>query len=281
MKIKTLLLLIIFIYVGNSDALNLSVTRKFNDIGGDLGKYNIILNSSFEIWLDSLGIQMPLGWLTSEAQDSGSAIRTTNAHSGVYALQLNGSDTSAYATTVALCQANHNYYFSAWCQTSSWVAGSFIISWFKITQQPAGNPTIIPIIRSTNYYNYSQMLQSPDSAILVNVNIVTLPYTTIYVDDVTLSDTILSGLEERAEYYSKQTRPLKFYPNPGQTNIEIISEKHIDCLALYDISGKIVTEIFKPPPKFSLNISHLPNGIYFIKSQVNNAISVFKFIKQN
>jgi hypothetical protein len=69
---------------------------------------NLILNSSFELWFDSLGIRMPFAWYTSEANDSGSATRTTDMHTGIYALKLTGSDTLAYAMTLSLCTAGHN-----------------------------------------------------------------------------------------------------------------------------------------------------------------------------
>ncbi|MCX8014809.1 MAG: T9SS type A sorting domain-containing protein, partial [candidate division WOR-3 bacterium] len=186
-----------------------------------------------------------------------------------------------YATTASLCQNNHNYYFSAWCKTTSWLAGSFIITWFKITQQPAGNPIIIPIIRSTSYYHYTQMLQSPDSAILVNINIVTLPFTTINVDDVTLSDTVLSGIEDGSNN-SKELSRLKFYPNPCRTNIEINYDEEIEHLALYDISGQLILKISHPsPPRLKLDVSKYPNGIYFIQQQANKKVAILKFIKQN
>jgi hypothetical protein len=103
---------------------------------------NMLLNSSFELWFDSLGIRMPFAWYTSEANDSGSATRTTDMHTGIYALKLTGSDTIAYAMTLSFCTAGHNYYFSGWTKSTVYIAGSFIITWLKLSQQPLMDPVI-------------------------------------------------------------------------------------------------------------------------------------------
>ncbi|MEA3432222.1 MAG: hypothetical protein U9R01_06070 [candidate division WOR-3 bacterium] len=49
---------------------------------------NILSNSSFEIWHDTLGLSAPNGWVTSELYNSSTAVRTTHAHTGTYAIQL-------------------------------------------------------------------------------------------------------------------------------------------------------------------------------------------------
>ncbi len=242
---------------------------------------NVLLNSSFELWFDSLGIRMPFAWYTSEANDSGSATRTTDMHTGIYALKLTGSDTMAYAMTLSLCTSGNNYYFSGWIKSTSFIAGSFIITWLKLSQQPVMDPVIIPILRNTSYHNYTQIVQAPDSAVLVNVNVVALPGVTIYVDDVTLRDTVLTGIEENRYPFSVDCRPLKIYPNPVKSVINIEYPTKVNQIELFDITGKTLRIINHPEIRNRpIDVSGLKDGIYFIKLTTGDKKIVEKFIVQ-
>lgn len=238
---------------------------------------NVLLNSSFEFWLDSLGVRMPFAWYTSETSDSGSAVRVLDPHSGIYALKLNGTDTSAYAFTVSLALAGHNYRFSGWCKSSSFLAGSFIITWLNFSQQLVGNPILIPIYRSTTWRQYTQIVQCPDSAVLVNVNIVALPYISLTVDDVTLTDTVLASIEEPLSY--RQTDVVQIYPNPAHDHFQIISNNENWQVLVYEITGKqIKTEINKIGNNLKVNTKSLADGIYFVKLIGNNKTEIRKLI---
>lgn len=239
------------------------------DTGMTERPYNIIMNSSYEIWIDSFGIRMPLGWYTSEASDSGSAVRTTDAHSGLYALQLTGTDTLAYATTLSFCTPGRYYYFSGWSKTTSYVGGSYIITWMKLSQQPVSAPVMIPITRHTSYFNNTQILQAPDSAVMVSVNIVALPNISVYVDDVTLSDTLLAGIEEK--YYSLFVirQSLKIYPNPASTYFIVDGLSPIDQgqITIYDVMGKVIkVQKFKGLKDEKILLNGIKNGVYFISA---------------
>ncbi|MEO0092317.1 MAG: T9SS type A sorting domain-containing protein [candidate division WOR-3 bacterium] len=247
---------------------------------------NILLNSSFEIWLDSMGVRMPFAWYTSEVNDSGSATRTTDCHSGLYAIKLTGSDTSAYAMTISISIPGSYYYFSGWCKTQSFTAGAFIITWLKLSQQPATSPTIIPVYYSNTYRNYTLFLQAPDSAVFVNVTIATLPYITIYVDDVTLSDTSLTGIEEQSELKQNKLIEINISPNPCQNSTTItckIPEPTRASLCLYDINGRLI-RILKQTAKNliiePLDTKDLKSGIYFIQLKTPQKTIIKKFIIQ-
>jgi hypothetical protein len=242
---------------------------------------NMILNSSFELWLDSLGVRMPFGWYTSEASDSGSAVRTTDMHSGIYALKLTGGDTMAYAMTITYCQAGHNYYFSGWAKSPSYIAGSFIITWLKLSQQPIMNPVIIPILLHTSYYNFTQIVQAPDSAILVNVDVVALPGVTLFADDVTLQDTVLAGIEENRSSPFASRQALKIYPNPAKSIIYISSPSSINQIELFDATGKIIRKINSSDLcNISLDIRHLKDGIYFVQTSTTDKKIMQKLVIQ-
>jgi hypothetical protein len=241
----------------------------------------MLLNSSFELWFDSLGIRMPFAWYTSESNDSGSATRTTDMHTGIYALKLTGSDTLAYALTLTLCTAGHNYYFSGWTKSTSFIAGSFIVTWLKLSQEPLMDPVIIPILRNTSYHNYTQIVQAPDSAVLVNVDVVALPGITIYVDDITLRDTVVAGIEENRFPISIDQRPLKIYPNPVKSAINIEFPTKVNQIEVFDITGKILRNINNPDMRNqSVDISGLKDGIYFLELTTHDKKIVEKFIIQ-
>ncbi len=242
---------------------------------------NILLNSSFELWLDSVGIRIPFGWYTSEPQDPGTAIRVMDPHTGIYAMQLNGSDTSAYAVTLSICFPGRYYNFSGWCKSNSLIAGTFIITWLKLSSQPVTDPVIIPIYRSTAWRQYTQLLQCPESTALVNVNIVTLPYISITVDDVTLTDTTLSGIEEKHIPFSVDQSTLKIYPNPCNERTQILLNEKSCSLVLYDITGKFIMNINKPTSeRINLDTRKLQNGIYFLQSVTEKTTLINKLIVQ-
>jgi len=221
---------------------------------------------------------MPFAWYTSEASDSGSATRTTDMHTGIYALKLTGSDTLAYAATITLCTAGHHYYFSGWTKSTSLVAGSFIITWLKLSQQPVMDPVIIPILRNTSYHEYTQIVQAPDSAVLVNVDIVALPGATIYTDDITLRDTVVSGIEENHENLSLDRRLLEIYPNPVKQILHISSQMPVSDITLYDVSGMMIKH--SVVSNHAIDISGLKDGIYFVQLCSGDKKTVKKFIVQ-
>lgn len=238
---------------------------------------NVILNSSFEFWLDSLGVRMPFAWFTSEASDSGSAVRVIDPHSGIYALKLNGSDTLAYALTASIAFSGHNYVFAGWCKSNSLIAGSFIITWLNLSQQIVGNPVIVPIYRSTNWQRYSQIVQCPDSANIVNVNVIALPTISLTVDDVTLTDTVLAGIQEKTYCHRKPATII--YPNPAPGIIHIETDNAPVFIEMYDVKGRradIQTQ--NETHGFKIDARHLPSGIYFVRTAMADQSNIQKVI---
>jgi hypothetical protein len=76
---------------------------------------------------------------------------------------------------------------------------------------------------------------------------------------------------------------LTVYPNPAKNSILISSQLLINSIQISDIIGKIIS-VYSPIPKplegIELNISNLPNGIYFLKTTDKNGnVLQTKFIK--
>lgn len=87
---------------------------------------NILLNSSFEQWFDTLGVQMPIGWLTSTFMYDSSATKSSTSHSGSYAVKLYNDSSIALVGTIAMVEGNRNYFFSGWAKCPSFLEGHLL-----------------------------------------------------------------------------------------------------------------------------------------------------------
>ncbi len=254
---------------------------------------NIIINPSFEIWLDTLGINLPLGWVTSEITFPGSATKSTDAHTGDFAVKLVGGDSIAFAATTTLVSPGNQYDFSGWCKCPSLLGGSFVIAWLTLLGQPVGSPTILPIIFSNNYREHTSSLTAPDSAFFVVVTVAALIQSTIYVDDVTL-DTLTGTDIDEVSNSNVKANQIIVQPNPFKqsTVIRIPNSKSNNSsseLNIYNLSGKLVKS-FSFSHQFQTT-SHcflwdgtdmfgqrLPPGVYFYCMPIFNSTYLTKEI---
>lgn len=160
---------------------------------------NLLVNPSFELWLDTLGVHMPLGWLTSEILRSGSARRDSNSHSGEWSVRLVGQDTAAFVSSAALVRPGRSYRFTGYARCPGVLGGSFALQFLSLSGRPIGGPQLIPVFYSgTVYRGYSQWVTSPDSAFVISVSCATLSGAELYVDDITLDDTTVQAVEEQS-----------------------------------------------------------------------------------
>ena len=74
---------------------------------------------------------------------------------------------------------------------------------------------------------------------------------------------------------------VRIFPNPsnGQFIVELIngSEK---CIEVMDLTGRIVMDKKTIEDRSDINISNLPNGVYYLRLRSNGEAKVFKVIKQ-
>lgn len=83
----------------------------------------------------------------------------------------------------------------------------------------------------------------------------------------------------------EQKEYLKIQPNPTSGKIDILARKiegtHIiEKMELINMEGKVVQEFGISPTKFSINIGHHPDGVYFLKIQTNLQTETFQVILQ-
>ena len=101
---------------------------------------------------------------------------------------------------------------------------------------------------------------------------VTLPESKFVIWDELTIDRVLSVSDLSSEFL--------IYPNPSKGTINIISEKHIDNIQIYDISGSLVIYkiIDKSTNKLIINFPQGACGVYFIKIGINGSILTEKVI---
>ena len=71
---------------------------------------------------------------------------------------------------------------------------------------------------------------------------------------------------------------INLYPNPSDNFVTINSDKSIQKIEVYNITGKLVKRLTNFENKISIN--NLSSGIYFLKFSSDNATAVKKIIKQ-
>jgi hypothetical protein len=74
--------------------------------------------------------------------------------------------------------------------------------------------------------------------------------------------------------------PVRLYPNPtsGQLNIDVAGVSAMNVV-ISDMSGKVIFEQKETSPTSSLEVSHLPQGIYFVTVTSEGRKGYLKFIK--
>jgi agmatine/peptidylarginine deiminase len=95
--------------------------------------------------------------------------------------------------------------------------------------------------------------------------------------EISLSATIVTGINE----WTIDNGELKIYPNPtdGQLIIEN-GELTIENVEIFDMMGKNVSRLTSHiSHPISIDISHLPSGIYFLRIQTENGVVMKKVIK--
>ena len=74
-------------------------------------------------------------------------------------------------------------------------------------------------------------------------------------------------------------KEMKIYPNPVNDILKFETERKIQTVKLFTVSGKLVMQ-FVNFPKNEINVSRLTPGIYFLKTYFKTGNKIIRFIKQ-
>ncbi|PIF44269.1 putative secreted protein (Por secretion system target) [Chryseobacterium sp. 52] len=135
-----------------------------------------------------------------------------------------------------------------------------------------GGTTSQLVVSGTSYYDLN--LANINSFKYFNNKIIAVGnYSDIYIID--FSNSSLATNENDA--VNKNVSKLLLYPNPTTSSIFFKTNVTLDKVQVYDTNGKIVS--FTKENK-GINISHLPQGIYFVKFESNGKWLTQKIIKK-
>jgi hypothetical protein len=81
--------------------------------------------------------------------------------------------------------------------------------------------------------------------------------------------------------FAMQGSEFQIYPNPSSGEFTVELKNGLNkTIEVTDLTGRVVLTNATSKDKVNINISHLSNGVYYVKVQSNNAVEVIKAVKQ-
>ena len=85
----------------------------------------------------------------------------------------------------------------------------------------------------------------------------------------------------RNNFQSVKRKGPNFYPNPSEDILFVQRQREVQAqYMIYDMNGRQVDQQIKAGTLHSLDVSNLPSGIYFVKTQDKNETILFRMIKK-
>jgi hypothetical protein len=76
-----------------------------------------------------------------------------------------------------------------------------------------------------------------------------------------------------------RTQKIQVFPNPAKEELRLTSNKIINKISIIDINGRLLNSLEVSNNEYSLDISKLSKGVYFLQIQSGELKSIKKFIK--
>lgn len=256
-------------------------------------------NASFELW----DVTDPSGWATSNFYDPGTAIQSTDAHGGAFALNMNviadstGTPIAPYATTyfgLTTMPEVLTFWIKGNLQGNNNVNASFNLAEVDSTTNVLAYGDITFTNVSNVYqYKFINILQLGNPSLLgqgsvyfaigADVGNSLHLNSTVYIDDLYLGadNTALKEPKGQTEIIEQ------LYPNPAQeTSWLIFNQKKYGKVSLkvVDLMGNLVQVVLDESLtegryKAEINTAPLEQGIYFCKLTIENTEYCVKLIK--
>ena len=94
-----------------------------------------------------------------------------------------------------------------------------------------------------------------------------------------ITNTVSTEVVESLSIDEANAETVKLYPNPAKNMIEMTSNQVIKSLMVIDINGRVLQILEILTTDYSLDISNLSKGVYFVELQSGESKSTKKFIK--
>lgn len=134
------------------------------------------------------------------------------------------------------------------------------------------------LVTAYQWYLNNLALNTSDSNVIEpnGVGVYQVSYTDIYgCDYFSNALTVYAlGLDENAS-----TSRVQVFPNPMDDLVSISSEDQISDLKLYDQLGQLIFQTSPQKMQESIDVSLLPNGLYFLQISIGNSLETKRLIK--
>jgi len=247
---------------------------------------NILSNPGLEEWHDTLSVQMPIGWFTSEKYSAGTATRSTNVHTGSYAISLTTLDMNNVGCIQRLdipVSGGKKYNFSLYHICTSFGGGAMI---YIAEISPSDTQLLLnaDFFSNTTWTLFDTNFTTATNTVAVSFSCVNMSLSyglSLYIDDINLSR--ISGVNEN---YKSEDMRLETYPNISThfTNIKYsLPERTNVSLGIYDLTGRCVKTLVdgeKEAGSYSIKLEgkELTSGVYFVKMKTGNYSATKKLV---
>lgn len=93
------------------------------------------------------------------------------------------------------------------------------------------------------------------------------------------TNTVNTEIVAPLNVHDEELRNVKLFPNPAQNKLQITSNQIIDGLTIIDINGRVLNSIEILVSDYSLDVSSLSKGVYFLEIESGESKLIKKFIK--
>ncbi|WP_179007633.1 T9SS type A sorting domain-containing protein [Winogradskyella forsetii] len=93
------------------------------------------------------------------------------------------------------------------------------------------------------------------------------------------TNTVNTEIVEPLSVGEFNAQSIQLFPNPAKDQLKITSQKIIDKLTIVDIKGRVLNDIQLSNSEYTLDVSTLTKGVYFLEIQSGESKSTKKFIK--
>ncbi len=257
----------------------------------------VIVNADFESSLPD-GVDEEDGWEKVDNETPNYVYAATvSGHSGsdtrvaVIKRRSDGADRPGFKQIVSGIVAGEDYDFTYWVKTINLDDNTLVkIEFLDASHNPLGTGSPFTFYKgsttgTTDWTEKSFSLTAPSGAVAVRIYTYNSPNCTTgeaQYDDFSITVSVNKSITiHSSENDVKRVITFDIYPNPANEVLHIIiyDETTSGSLQILDISGRTIYKGMIDQTVFSLDINHLPSGIYFIRLDTPNRQEIKRFTK--
>ncbi|WP_395091240.1 GEVED domain-containing protein [Vaginella massiliensis] len=140
-----------------------------------------------------------------------------------------------------------------------------------MTQDLADHPMIKNVSAETNTVNFTV---EEDGTYFIGFHVYSDKFQDLlFLDDILVKTKTLNVTDEKIS-------DLKYYPNPVSSHLGLTSEKIMESVTIYNLTGQKVLTAMPKASKTLLNLSSLPAGNYVVEVKFKDDVKTMKILKK-